>query len=230
MSDRSDTNRLEAFSDGVFAVAITLLVLDIKMELPLEAKNEGNNLFLYIFTTQWPALLAFVISFFTIGIMWLNHHRLFKHIRKTNTNLILLNLFLLWIIVFVPVPTNLLAQSLTTSNELWKRDATLIYSGTFLLMALAFFLLWRYATLYDGHLLGEHVDHEGVENITRQYRFGPLLYLTTTALALLNIYVSLGINFALALFFAWSGSFSRPDRHTSPKHLADSLSTQKEDS
>ncbi|HEX6551266.1 MAG TPA: TMEM175 family protein, partial [Ktedonobacteraceae bacterium] len=104
-----ETNRLEAFSDGVFAVAITLLVLNIRTpDTLLDDARLWHELF-----NQWPKLAAYVTSFATIGIMWLNHHRLFLHIKRINTVLVLLNLSLLLVIVFIPVPTALLADYVT---------------------------------------------------------------------------------------------------------------------
>src|SRR6266480_1967503 len=95
-----ETGRLEAFSDGVFAVAITLLVLNIKI-LPDDVLTNGNFWGKSGLGGQLPALLAFVTSFFTIGIMWINHHRLFTHIKRTDTGLMLFNLLLLLVIVFI---------------------------------------------------------------------------------------------------------------------------------
>src|SRR5579863_7061046 len=107
MNDIKETGRIEAFSDGVFAVAITLLVLDIQP--PHSFPLDDSHLF-QMLIGNWPIYLAFVGSFATIGIMWINHHRLFAHIKRTNTPLLLLNLFLLAVIVFIPFPTALLAQ------------------------------------------------------------------------------------------------------------------------
>jgi uncharacterized membrane protein len=100
--ENKETSRLEAFSDGVFAVAITLLVLNIKPppDNILDDKQWWSALL-----GQLPALLAFVTSFFTIGIMWINHHRLFNLIKRTDTGLMLFNLLLLLVIVFIPYPT-----------------------------------------------------------------------------------------------------------------------------
>ena len=121
MEDK-ETGRLEAFSDGVFAVAITLLVLNIK---PISDEVLKDGGFWNEFGRQLPALLAFVTSFFTIGIMWINHHRLFNHIKRTDTGLLLLNLLLLLVIVFIPYPTALLAQQYALNPEM--HDAALLY-------------------------------------------------------------------------------------------------------
>lgn len=111
-----ETGRLEAFSDGVFAVAITLLVLNIKIpgiDLPAnQLPDDSRNGLWHTLLDEWPMLAAYITSFATIGVIWLNHHRMFTHIKRTNTPLMMLNLLLLLLIVFVPVPTALLAEYL----------------------------------------------------------------------------------------------------------------------
>ena len=205
--DEKDTDRLEAFSDGVFAVAITLLILDIKI-LPLDpsGKLPHDPKLWSMLLGQWPALLAFVTSFSTIGVMWLNHHRLFKHIERTDTGLLLLNLLLLLLIVFVPVPTSLAAEYLAHPDQ---HVAALVYSGTFLLLACCFIVLWRYAT-YHNRLISKDTDQRAVTAISRQYLFGPLFYLITFGLAWINVPACIILNFVLALFFAFPG---HPLRH-----------------
>jgi uncharacterized membrane protein len=205
--DEKDTDRLEAFSDGVFAVAITLLILDVKI-LPFDpAGNPLNDSQLWSkLLSLWPTLFAFVTSFLTIGVMWLNHHRLFKHIERTDTGLLLLNLLLLLLIVFVPVPTSLLAEYLVRLDQ---HVAALVYNGTFLLIACCFNLLWRYAS-YHNRLIGKDTDQDAVAAISQQYLFGPLFYLITFGLAWINVPVSIILNFILALFFALPGRLSGP--------------------
>src|SRR6266480_7573592 len=127
MEDK-ETSRLEAFSDGVFAVSITLLVLNIK---PLSDEVLRDGGFWNEFSGQWPALLAFVTSFFTIGIMWINHHRLINHIKRSDTGLLLFNLLLLLVIVFIPYPTALLAQQYALYPD--QHLAAVVYSGTYLI-------------------------------------------------------------------------------------------------
>src|ERR1700730_15664739 len=199
--DEKNTNRLEAFSDGVFAVAITLLVLNIKVP-GMDSANKPlvEDLWRQLFN-EWPLLVAYVTSFATIGIMWINHHRLFTHIKRTDTGLLLLNLLLLLIIVFIPVPTALLAEYIVLPND---HVAAIIYSGTNVVLAICFNLLWRYAS-YHNRFLGKNVDTRAVAAISRQYMFGPLLYLVAFGLAWFNTPASLVLNFMLALFFALPG-------------------------
>ena len=204
MEDK-ETSRLEAFSDGVFAVAITFLVLNIK---PLSdgALAGGGFAFWQELRGQWPTLLAFVTSFFTIGIMWINHHRLFNRIRRTDTGLMLFNLLLLLVIVFIPYPTALLAQQYALNPAM--HEAALLYSGTNVILAICFNLLWRYAS-YHNRLLGKDTDTRAVAAISRQYLFGPASYTITLVLTWISVPASLILNFILALFFAVPG---RPPR------------------
>jgi uncharacterized membrane protein len=204
--DDKETGRLEAFSDGVFAVAITLLVLNFRIP---DTLLDDTQLW-HTLLNQWPMLAAYATSFATIGIMWLNHHRLFTHIKRTNTVLMLLNLLLLSIIVFVPVPTALLAEYFDFVRPS-QHAAAVIYSGTFIVLACCFNLLWRYAS-YHNRLLGKDADPRAVAAISRQYLFGPLLYLVAFGLAWVNTLASLIVNFALALFFALP---ARPPRSLS---------------
>ena len=198
--EEKETGRLEAFSDGVFAVAITLLVLNIKIpgvDMPASQLPNDTQLWL-ILRSEWPMLAAYTTSFLTIGVMWINHHRLYTHIKRTNTILMLLNLLLLLIIVFIPVPTALVAEYLVHPDQ---HTAALLYSGTMVILAVCFNLLWRYAS-YHNRLLSKNADIRAVRAITKQYWFGPIVYLLAFILAWFSTPASLTLNFLLALFFA----------------------------
>jgi uncharacterized membrane protein len=198
--EEKETGRLEAFSDGVFAVAITLLVLNIKIpgiDVPTSQLPNDTQLWSTLLN-EWPMLAAYTTSFATIGVMWINHHRLYTHIKRTNTMLMLLNLLLLLIIVFVPVPTALVAEYLVHPDQ---HAAALLYSGTMIILAICFNLLWRYAS-YHNRLLAKNADERAVNAITKQYWLGPVVYLLAFILALFSTPASLTLNFLLALFFA----------------------------
>ncbi|HLX48166.1 MAG TPA: TMEM175 family protein [Streptosporangiaceae bacterium] len=197
LNESKETGRLEAFSDGVFAVAITLLILDL--QIPKQVLSD--NALLSFLSGQGSVYLAFVTSFATIGVMWLNHHRLFTHITRSDSILMLLNLLLLLLIVFVPYPTALVAQYIFVPNH---RYAALLFNGTYVLLAVCFNVLWRYAT-YKGRLLGKNADQHAIQAITKQYRFGPLFYLITFGLAWINVPASLVLNLLMAVFFALPG-------------------------
>jgi uncharacterized membrane protein len=192
--EANETGRIEAFSDGVIAIAITLLILDIKIprELP-----EGASL-LDALLAQWPSYFAFATSFATIGIMWMNHHRIFTQIKRADQMLLVLNGLLLLCITVVPFPTSLLAEYL---GEPEQRTAALVYSGTFVVTALIYNLLWRYAA-YNNRLLDHRSDPAEVRGISRQYAFGPLIYLGAFILAFFSATASLALYLLLAIFFA----------------------------
>lgn len=189
----TETARVEAFSDGVFAIAITLLILEIKIPAP------GTTSLSTQLLRQWPSYVSFVISFAFVGIMWINHHRLFTHIRKCDDMLLILNLLLLLGVTAVPFPTAVLAAHLGQAEE---RTAVLLYNGTYVFIATCFNILWRYAASQRRHLLATDVDRRSVEHISRQYAFGPALYLICVALTYVSVAASLVLNAGLAGFFA----------------------------
>jgi uncharacterized membrane protein len=186
-----ETARVEAFSDGVFAIAVTLLVLDLKT--PAEPPLLAGLL------AQWPVYVAYVISFLFILIMWVNHHWMFQHIARIDSTFMLLNGFLLLGVSVVPFPTNVVAQYVLTPDQTL---ATAFYSGWFLVIAIFFNVLWRYAS-HDGRLLSTH-DHESglARIITERYRWGPVAYFTAFVLAFVWAPASLALNLALAIFYA----------------------------
>jgi len=185
-----ETARIEAFSDGVFAIAITLLILEVKVPGP------SADLRLQLLK-QWPSFVAFIISFAFIGIMWINHHRLFTHIRRSNNTLMILNLLLLLGVSVVPYPTAVLAQHLGQPDQ---RTAAILYNGTYVVIAIFFNVLWGYAK--HAHLLPREDDHATARKITRQYAVGPISYLICLLLSWLSVPLSLFANFALAMFYA----------------------------
>lgn len=201
-SDVKETGRTEAFSDGVIAIAITLLVLEIRVP----HLEEGQSLYEAL-KDIWPAYLAYIISFFTIGIMWINHHRLFRLIKRVDDVFLGLNILLLMMITFVNFPTSLLAEYLDNPAE--RRTAALVYSGTFVVTAIAFNGLWRYAS-YHNRLIDRQTDLAQVHAITQQYNYGPFMYLTAFLAAFVNVPLSLAISFGLAIFFALPGRAKNP--------------------
>jgi uncharacterized membrane protein len=200
---RDETSRVEAFSDGVFAIAMTLLILEIRTPEHLRAGQLAGALL-----ALWPSYLAFVASFFTIGVMWMNHHRVFNLIGRSDQGLLGANLLLLICVTFIPFPTALLARYLDHPDS---HVAAVLYNVTFLISALAYQLLWRHASGHEGALLDKAADPESVAAITRQYRFGPALYLLLTVIAYFSAVASLLLNLALAVFFGIPSGFFRRD-------------------
>jgi len=195
---QNETARIEAFSDGVFAIAITLLILEI--HVPPRAAGLSSTLL-----ALWPSYLAFVASFMTIGVMWLNHHRLFTLIAKNDDGLILFNLVLLLGVTWIPFPTAVLAEHLTGHDQ---RDAGILYAASFLAIAMVFNLMWRYVVRM--RLAIRHVD---VAAISKQYLMGPVFYAALVVIALVNAAACLVVSILIALYFALPPSlWRRKDR------------------
>lgn len=186
----SETSRIEAFSDGVFAIAITLLILDV--HVPTIAQGPLSA----ALRRQWPTYVAYLISFAFIGIMWVNHHRLFNHIRKSDNGLMFLNLLLLLGVTSVPFPTALLAAHYYAPG---RTLAAGIFNGTYLVIAIFFNVLWRHVVRKE---LLDDATRASANAITRQYGLGPICYLVCFALTWVSVTLSLVANIALAVFFA----------------------------
>jgi TMEM175 potassium channel family protein len=186
----NETGRVEAFSDGVFAIAITLLILEIKVP---QDPDLGRALL-----HEWPSFLAFLASFFTIGVMWMNHHRLFTLIEAADDVLIGLNLILLLGITWIPFPTALLATHLKTGGS--ERVAALVYSTTFFVMSLIFQVLWGYATRRQGIIPSDKFT--GARQITWQYILGPVLYMIAILIAFVSGTAVLIWSALIAIYFA----------------------------
>lgn len=188
----NETGRLEAFSDGVFAIAITLLILELRVPHDLA----GVTLWDYVLS-QWTLFAAFLAGFCTIGIMWINHHRLFNIIQRDDGWLNLWNLLLLLGVTFINYPTALLGDFLGTPNA---QTAMVIYAVTTVLIAVFYNLLWRHAV--RANLLDPRSDPRRVAAISRGYLFGPIFYGISLVLAFVNVYASLALAVGLAIFFA----------------------------
>ena len=202
----NDTARIETFSDGVFAIAITLLVLEIQVP-HVEYSPEGTSL-LAALVGLWPSYLGYALSFLVVGTMWANHHNRFKLMVRSDHNLILLNTLLLMCTAFIPFPTALLAGYIQGTEE-QQTTAVASYSGTLAVTAVVFTLLWLYAA--NGYrLVGRNLDPALLRAMTRRYVLGMVLYATAFALAFLNPVFSLALIAGLALLFVLPEPDSRP--------------------
>jgi uncharacterized membrane protein len=189
------TNRLEAFSDGVIAVAITLLVLNIDLPHLTAGQSLASGLI-----SQWPAYAAYAVSFLTIGIIWVNHHVMIGRLRETDRMILFLNLLLLMSIAVLPFATRLMAAYLKNSHG--QHLATGVYSGAFLVMALFFATLNRHILLTKAHLLHLELSLDQRRQILFRSIAGVVPYAIATALAVVSAYATLGICAALAIFYA----------------------------
>ena len=169
--------RLEAFADGVFAIAATLLILNVDAQIPGDAGDLGASI-LHI----WPSYLAYAVSFVTIGIMWVNHHTVMTQIDRTDRRFLFANIGLLMCIAFVPFPTRLVAEHIRGDGA---RDAALVYGFTMVTTAIMFNITWLYASR-GGRLLRPDANPAVVSGLTRSYLPGPWIYLGATLLAFVS--------------------------------------------
>jgi uncharacterized membrane protein len=184
--------RIEAFSDGVFAIAITLLVLTIPP--PDDYRHLGDALW-----NQWPAYAAYVVSFAVIGIMWLNHHTVFDHFERVDRNLVYLNLALLATVVLIPYPTQVFGEALQRGQG--EKVAAVFYSALMTLNAVTWAALWLYGSSRR-RLLGDEFPEAQRRTATFLFTFGTLIYLATIVVALINAYACLAVHGALAVYYA----------------------------
>lgn len=185
---KTDVSRLEAFSDGVFAVAITLLILEIKVPQLATTKAASADLF-HALSGQWPSLIAYVISFISILIMWVNHHEVFGLIRRVSRGILFANGILLLLITFVPFPTAVLARYMNTTAA---PAAAAFYCGSFVLVNIGYNLLWFVART-SRESLKEDMSDEQIRKISRSYLSALPVYLSATALALWHPFVGLAL-------------------------------------
>lgn len=183
-----ETTRLEAFSDGVFAIAITLLVISL---LGIHDRLEHH----------WPEYAAFAFSFLTIGVMWVNHHHLMNQFDHADRIFLFLNLMLLMGIVFIPFPTELIGVHIRDAGA---RGAAIAYGCTGIYLSIFFGALWHYGRT---HVLRPDADPKVVSGITRSYLFGMPLYLTGTLIAFGTPVGSAIFYGAIAVFYAISSTF-----------------------
>jgi uncharacterized membrane protein len=195
--DEKETGRIEAFSDGVFAIAITLLVLELKVP-HLEDGGAGGSLTAALLR-QWPSYVALVTSFFTILVMWANHHRMFSVVRRINARFLYANGLLLLLVTVVPFPTAVLAEYFEKPGA---PVAAAIYAGTFVLISVAFNLLWRCA-IAGRTLLKAGVSEEYIQEISGNYWKGTPGYALAALGAFLSPYVTVAI--CIVLLLVWIG-------------------------
>jgi uncharacterized membrane protein len=190
-----ETGRLVAFSDGVFAISITLLVLEIRP--PADDEDLLHGLL-----ALWPSYLAYAVTFLFIGQVWVNHHVMFDHIRAADRPVLLLNTLLLMVVAFLPFATSVLADALRNGHG--QRTAVVFYAIAFAVTALTFNAVWQYAR--RRRLLSEALDPAGATAIGRRFQLA-LAWLTASA-ALGALVAVLGV----ALIAAFNAFFWLPIR------------------
>jgi uncharacterized membrane protein len=190
-----DIGRMEAFSDGVFAIAITLLIIDIRVPTP----NGGEPFDLKAALMDlWPSYFAFVFSFVVIGIYWLNHHFMGKIYTRADHGLLLCNLFFLLGITFLPFPTRVLAEHLT--DQAHRADAAAFYTLGLLFRAGGWLLKWLYA-VHARRLMRPGLDGNFLRRLTIQYAATFFVYLAAALLTRVDYRLGLGLAIGLTLLY-----------------------------
>ena len=191
---RKDTARTEAFSDGVFAFAITLLVLYLKD--PIQA---GSALPLAQgLLSQWPSFFGYVTSFMTILIMWVGHHEMFDYIVQIDRRFMFLNGILLFFVTLTPFTTSLVSNHILLSDS---STAAEVYAGSFLLLAVS----WNALLLHSSRnrkLLSARLTDGVLKTMRRSYLVGPTFYAIALVLAFFSGIASVALILAVAIFFA----------------------------
>ena len=215
-----DSRRAESFSDGVFAVAITVLIFNL---LPI-----GQGMLNYhVLAMAWPQYTAYVVSFLTIGIMWTNHHTLFGHIRFIDRPLLVLNLLLLMGIVAIPFPTALIAEHLTGPDRAGGRIAAAVYGAVMVAISIFYNLIWWYLI---GHAeeLGSVSSQQILRGSVPRLGTGPVLskiprwsigmvgYAAGTLVAFVSAGASLAVYGLLAVFYLFNHLPSPPSNAPTP--------------
>ena len=190
--------RLEAFSDGVFAIAITLLVLEIPVP------SAEHVALAHALLDQWPVYAAYVVSFAIIGIIWINHNAVFGYVERIDRGLLFLNLNLLLWVALIPWPTSLLAEYMQSGGS-DERAAALVYASTMTVMGASFGGLWLYIAHRPGVGAVARLQPFEVRSRTRRFVVGMPLYALSVGLALVSAPACLAVNGLLAVYYALPG-------------------------
>jgi uncharacterized membrane protein len=193
-----ETVRIEGFSDAVFAIAITLLVLDLHAPDP-NAIKKGSELLTFL-KSEWTSYLAFTLSFFSIFIMWVNHHKIFKQIYSRNTAIMFANGLILFLVSAVSYPTALLARFFDGEAS---NIAVALYTGIFVLINISYNLLWLIAS-NNKKLLRPEITNSVIKKIRNNYLYGLPTYLIAFGISFQYPSIALAINMILLVFWALS--------------------------
>jgi uncharacterized membrane protein len=183
----------------VFAIAITQLVLEIKVSGAAETAQLGG--LWPALAQRWPSYVGYGISFLIIGLMWVNHHALFQYIRRVDRPLMLANLLLLMGVGLLPFATAVLARHLADAAV--RTQATAFYGATLAFTSITYNLVW-WTGRWHGRLLGPALPQQALRTITRRYASGPISYAAAAALDFVNVWLSLSVHPAVALWNACS--------------------------
>jgi len=194
IQQQKETLRIETFSDGVFCIAVTLLSIEIGVELHGDVSNKNlTNALL----AKWPIYLAYVISFVNVLLAWIGHHSLFKMLSKSDNSIMITNGLLLMLVALVPFPTKTLGEFLLTDG---LKTATIFYTGYFVLISIAFRLLWFAASRRPGILM-HNVTSKQIRQTTRNENIGLVCNSIILAVAFINPWLALALSFAMWIYW-----------------------------
>jgi uncharacterized membrane protein len=188
--DEPGTSRLETFSDGVFAIAATLLVLEFSVT---STNNLGHQL-LHL----WPSYLAYVTSFLTIGIIWMNHHHTVSLLGRIDRTMLFVNNVLLLTVAFLPFPTGLVGKAIQQGHG--EQAAALAYAGTLVVMAALHQVWWRYARV-NRRLIADGTPDSALHAVDRAYLPGLPMYGAVFVLAFFSPLAAVCLTLAIAAFY-----------------------------
>jgi len=190
-----NTSRLEAFSDGVFAVAITLLVLQFTVPEVASGKLLANLL------GQWPQLVTYVASFLTVGVVWVNHHTIFRNLRAADRTIQFINLVLLLTVVLVPYPTALLGRYLNSGLD--GSVAAAFYAVVITVMAISFQSLAAWALTHP-NLLRPEIQGARVGTVLPRFALGLVIYAVSIGLAFVSTWLVVALYAFNAIYYAFN--------------------------
>lgn len=191
-----ETSRVEAFSDGVFAIALTLLILGIKVP-DLDDFATGEKLYQSLLKL-WPSYFAFILSFTAVLIMWINHHGFFKYLRKINSAFLFANGFLLLAVTFINFPTAVLSRYFGTKAF---NIASAFYCGSMVIISVSFNLLW-FSSAYKRRLIKDEITDDLIMKIRNAYWFGFFIYLSAFIISFFLPFI--GLSLCISLWIFWT--------------------------
>lgn len=192
------TRRLEALIDGVFAIAITLLAIEVSVPIVESARSSD---LIDALARQWPSYVAYTVTFFVVGAYWINHHRMFFLLRGIDHTFLILNIFCLMAIAIIPFPNAVLAEYL--SDAALRGVASGLYGLAMAILAIVFNIVWRYA--HRRGLFRQDVDRDLIQRVLNTYSIGPVAYLIGVALSWLAPIAALILYLLLPLGYLFEG-------------------------
>ena len=191
---QKETLRIETFSDGVFCIAVTLLSIEIGVEVHGAVTNKGLT---HALLAKWPLYLAYVISFINVLLAWIGHHGLFKMLHRSDNSIMITNGLLMMLVALVPFPTKTLGEFLLTGGF---KTAVIFYTAYFVLISIAFRLLWYAATRKAGMLM-HNVAEIQIKLTTRNENIGILCNTIIFAVSFINPWLALALSFVMWIYW-----------------------------